>query len=387
MAKFDREELLKLLTLAAPALAKTAAIKERMHFWFMGKYVYAYDGGLGIRLPLPEDSGLECGLPGKMLLDLLRTSSLSEATLEVTKGDAVLQLGKAKLKLVALSGDRHTWPFPEAPAKNSRPLKLSKELLEAFGKVMFVKAQKADYAIHHGVSVTSDDGVTAVAATDSKTIVYTTVAQDANIPNCLLPWAFLKAATELSIPDSILYIMEPNAEKGLRCLFLESEGRQVCSNLLGYPDDVDLAGVVNKHLGDNPVKLPSELKLILDRARILSSGEEALITLASRGTFLEVSGRWVLGSLSEKLPLEKSIDDASGRFLAEFVERGMPYADLFYLSDKALVLCDDEETFFYVVGAKTDVKSKAKPEEEEAEEEEAEEAPKKEKVTRRRKAA
>src|SRR5687767_12853360 len=106
--KFDREELLSSLADASPALAKTDTIPGLDHFWFDGKYVYAYDGGLGVRVPLKLD--LECGLPGKTLLELLKTSALKEVEIEAPKRDATIKMGKSSVTMVTMDLDKMGWP-------------------------------------------------------------------------------------------------------------------------------------------------------------------------------------------------------------------------------------------------------------------------------------
>src|SRR5262245_38170160 len=124
MTTFDREALLSTLTDAAPAVARASLIDGYKNFWFDEKYVYALDGGLGIRLPLETE--LVCGVPAKPLLDLLKTSALKEVFLDSTGTKVVLQMGKSKVSLVSHDIDlflddkgKGLWSFPKAAPKDA----------------------------------------------------------------------------------------------------------------------------------------------------------------------------------------------------------------------------------------------------------------------------
>ena len=92
--KIEREDFIKALALVKPALASGGVVQELNHLWFDTKFVYAYDGGFGIKLPLKTD--LECGVPGTPLINLLGTSALKEAELQQEKDKLLLKFGLLK---------------------------------------------------------------------------------------------------------------------------------------------------------------------------------------------------------------------------------------------------------------------------------------------------
>lgn len=70
--ELKRKDLESALSAAKPALASKTTIEDLKCYWFDGKYVYTSDAGLGIRVRCQM---IPCGLPGKALLDLVKTAT------------------------------------------------------------------------------------------------------------------------------------------------------------------------------------------------------------------------------------------------------------------------------------------------------------------------
>src|SRR5438132_1586679 len=133
---FDREELLQTLSAASRALAKNTAVPDYECFWFDDNHVFAYDGGLGIRLKL-ESEFANVSIPGKSLLSLLKTSSLQQVFLDISiekSGEApraILQMGKSKVSLAVRGVDPPLkWDTPKGST-----LKLTEAVFEALSQV------------------------------------------------------------------------------------------------------------------------------------------------------------------------------------------------------------------------------------------------------------
>lgn len=361
MTDYNREALLKVLQDVSPAIAKSELVRERTHLWFSGGFVYAFDGGLGIRVPMPAAPAWECGVSGRVLLNLLRTSGQDKVFLDLDGMDLVLQMGKSKVRLASLDAGRRPWSFPDK-IKGGEVLELTPELMEAFKKASLVRTANPDYTIQYGVVLISEAGETLLIATDKRSLVQVTVQQDSKLKNpVLLPWLFVKAIRDLVTVPAKLHIMSD-------CLMVESNGVQICSSKLNYPEDADLLGTVESHLPDDDVfvPLPVGLKPVLDRAAIL--GGEADLDIAVSGKAISLSGKWVVGSITEKLVLEQETIKGSGHFTASYINRGLELATSFYLGSRSLVLTDDDGSFLYVVGVKAkdtavgEVESEPEPE-------------------------
>ena len=346
MATFEREKLVSILTDARPALSGGGILPELSHFWFDEKYVYAYDGGLGVRLAL--ETNLNCGVPGKVFYDLLKTSTLKEVFLDVVKETVVLQMGKAKVQVATLDKERGPWPFPASAPKKAVSLTLTEEILVALRQVMFVKTSDATQAVHHGVVFEPFDDHLELFTTDGNSMARVTVEEQLpeDVPRFVAPWGFLGRILELVEPDSKLFILDD-------CLLAGGGDVLICSNLLELPDAPNLIKTLGAHLTkDKPVALPAGFQAVLDRALILAGSEEPLLTLTIDGETLRIEGDYDVGSVNEKLSVPKSkMPTVSVRFVANLLVRGLGHAETFTLSKKSIVLYGGEN-FLYLLAAK-----------------------------------
>ncbi len=352
MATYEREELLATLADAAPALAAPGAMMpELSHFWFDEKYVYAYDGGLGVRLALKTD--LNCGVPGKTLMGLLKTSTLKQVFLDIVKDQLVLQMGKAKVKIATLSAERKAWAFPVAPKKNPNTLVLSEGLLKACKDLLFVRTSRPTQTYHNGVVVIPIDVGLELYASDTASMASVVVfdkqvtkLRAPHLPRFIIPWPFLVRVLELIEPGAKLQVLDD-------CLMVESGDKLVCSNLLEFPESPDFAKVLGSHDKALPMTLPPGLQPVLDRAVILAGKDEARVHLSvvdKQG--LSVEGDYAQGSLDEALPIEGKRELTGGKipFLASMISRGLSKGDKFSLSKTALAVYGEND-FIYLLAS------------------------------------
>jgi len=358
--KFAREQLVKVLEQASRALGKTKPqpVPALAHFWFDRRYVYAFDGSRGVRLPLPSD--IDCGLPS-VLLDLVKTSPLAEITLEVDPKDperVLLKMGRSRISLVSLPPDRSVWPFKApVPKKSDQFLQLSAEVCAAFKQLAFIEPAQPTHVMHAGVTVqTTADGV-GFYATDSKSLARLVLpAHRSQLPRVLLSWEFMRSIGELITPGATLHLTKD-------CLIVEQDGVLVASTLRELTDTApDLAKTVVDRLkhAPKPVALPPGLARVLERATILGT-EDAILTMTIRhgagvradsDKVLSLSGIYPLGSLTQYLPLTGDPVLSGANFPAKLVDQALPYADRFSLSKETLVLYGGD-TFTFLLAAYT----------------------------------
>lgn len=387
MSVFDRKALIAALSKAYRAVARTDIIWERTHFWLTEKYVYAFDGGLGLQLLLPADAPA-CGVPGKTLLDLLWSSPLERVSLELDEPELTLKLGKAKVKLAVLNHKRMSWPFPDNP-DGGEVLEITDEVVEAFKRASIAKASKAEHLIHQGIAVAGvGKSRIAISATNHKTIVFNSIKQKNRLTvPVLLPWAFVNIIVAGLITTPAQLHILPD------CLFIEGDGILACSTRVAYPDDVDLVSIVDGHLKANSsiVSIPGALLPVLERACIIGGGaESSSIFLEARGKTLFAKGKWPSGSIEEAISLDGDAGEASGTFLADSILKGVGASSQLALGDRSVVLTDDAGEFVYITAAKmTDSKQRIQVEAEDGDEpvSGAESAPRKKASRGRYKAA
>ncbi len=337
------DEFSAALSRVKPALNAGAKIAELSHVWFTEDCIYAYDGGFGIELAYPTE--LNCGVPGIPFLELLGTTALKEAKLEL-KGTALqVSLGKSHSKLAALEADRRIWGFPGKPAKG-KPLALGEDFVEALRRTLMVKARVATRVEHHGVTLQPDKKASKLYlySTDSATIAEAVVdVATTSFERVILPLDF---ATQIVLqsPQGIdLYVLPD-------CIIAQGTGITFYSNLLDTSGSDDMGAIIarqaDKHTDPQP--LPAGLVAALSRAEILAGREEPNISVSVEKGALVITGEYAMGSLNETLKLEGKPPEAKLRIKAELLKRALPYAEGFSVTNDSMLLLG-EPGFTYVI--------------------------------------
>lgn len=361
--KFDRKELLDTLGSLRPAIADQGLIPELSHIWFNGKSVRAFNGGLGIRRKFKLD--FPCGLPGKVLLDLLGTSSQDTAVLDKTGNNEVtIQLGKSKgTKLGIMPSDGAVWPFPTKFPKGDKAIELSASFVEALDKLKFVKLPKAALVVHNGILVVPNEGAKGchLYATDSNTIARVEI-KDVTLAEgrsqFLIDWRLADQIVKL-FKSGVKLLVERD------CIVVGGQrGILVGSNRLELPDTPDVPTFFsNAYVGKGQTDVPKGFATALERAAIVAGNDEPLVILDASKETLVVKGTYGLGFVNESLKLGKEVPAVKRAFLGPMITRGLGLVSKFVVSPTSLA-CSGEKGFSYVVATRetsADAKPKKKP--------------------------
>lgn len=343
--KVDRKAFVEVLENLKPALSSGGAIPELKHFWFDGKYAYAYDGGLGVRLPLESD--LKGGILGTALLGLVNSSMLKEIFLDVVKGELVIQIGKSKVTLPVLDVESNPWPFPVKANTQDVELKLTQEFIDAIKFVRVLKADNPKRADHYGVVLFPSRDIIGLYTTDSQSIASVEVKGKyaRELDKIVLPHSFAAQLVSLGKVEHQVYFSSD-------FIMAELVEAQVCSNLLDSTDVYDIPSVVDKYVTgkEKYVDTPVLLQETLARASILAGPKENYIKLSINKKELQVTGKLALGALQEKLTLVQ--DGGSGEITVELskIKSFSKATSSFAISKEALILLG-EGTELFVVAA------------------------------------
>ena len=347
--KMNREQLLKRLALLRPALKSGGMIVELGHIWFKEGVAFAFGGPgeqrgmLGARVKL--DVGLACGLPGDVLLGLLASSRLPEASLDPDEqGVVTLKLGRSVSKLASLKLDRGVWPFPKDGEPQER-VSVDEVFLAALARALVVDPKSVSRVEHRGVVFYRDKRGAALSATDSTTIVVVALAavlKKQYLP-VMLPRAFAEQVVKAcSVGDELLlyddYLVVVGADVSIYTQVVDVTEVQDVREIV--------AGVVKKH--PEAVPIPAGLKIALERAVLLAGGDDAVADVAVAKGDLTVRGKYKYGELSERVRLKAEHPDAQAQFTASRVLRGLDGAKSFSLDENALLLCGGQGDIYAV---------------------------------------
>lgn len=343
--KLDRGELLAKLDNLKAALKVGGTVPALGHFWFDGKYVYAYDGGLGMRSALSTEFSL--GVPSTQLLGLLKSSTVKEVEIAESEGAVTLKLGKARMRVVALDLEKRIWDFPDKLPKEAYQVELTEEFLEGLRKVAVVKPSHPQRVEHHGVVVVPSDKGKGYDfyTTDSKTMARCSVkAKEPYDENLILPRPFVDQILRQCEAGGKLYILED-------CLIADGADVRLYSNVLDASGLIDLGKMVKQIITgkEECIELPGGLSATLDRALVLAGPEEAFVVLSTEADKLRVEGDFKAGDLTEVLAV-KAKDKGTVKVQADQIKRGLAEAEEFSITSRALALYGGE-AWLYLIAA------------------------------------
>lgn len=108
----DRKTLIEALSNVDPARAVMNSNEVMKTFWFTGKRVMAYNGGLAIAVSCKTEY---VGAVQATLLPLLNASGSPEVTFEETDKGIAVKAGAAKFKLLTMDADKFNFKMPAMP--------------------------------------------------------------------------------------------------------------------------------------------------------------------------------------------------------------------------------------------------------------------------------
>lgn len=338
--KLDRKKLLDSLLLLRPALQSGGLLPEFSHIWFKGQHAFAFNGKLGIRVEL--DSGLECGVPGEVLLSLLGTSNLPETRFDFSDDNSalVLRMGRSTSRLPILDMSRSVWPFPNNAPAGDNSIKMTDDLLRALKFMLLVEAPKQETRVEHkGVLVWREKKSTALVATNSVTIALARLSSAFGAVN-ILPRAFVEQIVQSCHVGDRLCLFDDH-------LAAIGDGIELFAKVVDVDEIHDVRAIADdlRKAHPKPIPIPNGLKIALDRAVILDDNNDAVIRLEINGDDLIVAGTLKYGELLERLQLKAKHPEARTNFSAKMVLHGLDEAESLSLSEHALLLYGDAGIF------------------------------------------
>lgn len=323
----DREHLLSRLQLVSRAVSTRSAIPTLSGILVAARQgsvlLQATDMEIGLSLELdaaPETEGSTV-LPGRLLVDIIRSLSGEQVSLELRseQRDVEIVSGSARFAVRALPAEE----FPKLPAAEGEAISLPAPLLiESIERVARAASRDEARPILTGVHVGSEDGVLTMVATDSYRLSLRQTEVSGGIPSGL----------EANIPARAL--------RELSRIAAAEEGETVDVHLLGNQVVFAIAGVsLSSRLIDgqfpnyrqllpesfeHEVRLPREELLEVVRRVSLLAQKNAPLQMAFAEGELTVSAETPdVGAASESLPANFSGEKLEIGFNPDFLREGL----------------------------------------------------------------
>lgn len=337
--KVDRKEFQAILETVNPAVSAAGAIVVLRHIWFDVKFVYAYDGGLGIRRTWKSE--LKGGALAAPLLGIVKGASADTVSIEQSDTQWEIKVGRAKVTIPVLLADQNPWNFTSLG--KAETIELTPELVAGLKRVRQVKATRPMRAEHYGVTVFPFDGEVGLYTTDSNMMAQVFVKGElpAKLAKTILPHGFVSELLKLGVGTSLSFYADS--------IVAVNGDVQVCTNMLDRTAVLELPGFVEKALEKVSAATPiaEGLDEALSRAETLAGPDDAYVKVALSKSELALDGRLKYGELQERLPVKGA---AVGNIcvsldqLKSLVKTTVEMA----ITDNALVLFGEDEATFLI---------------------------------------
>lgn len=280
-----RLELLEKLSLAAPALAKTAFMPILECFWFTGTHIIAHNDQIGICVPFKTD--FKAATKGELLLGLLKNSRAKDVDLSLAgEKDAehlLLKAAATKAKLGLEPLGSH--PLDGVPKINAeKALKLGKQaedLLHAIDLVMLSVTGDTTIPDQLGITFIPEEGGVGLFSTNDASMSYSFFKLAKKWPTrVILPSLFCtqlrvlggkNADISLEVrKDQVIATINDADDKGPPIILFTRVIESERPHDFGRTLDAHYTPKVRKQL----LPLPSRLKLICERAFIVSQDKK-----------------------------------------------------------------------------------------------------------------
>jgi DNA polymerase III sliding clamp (beta) subunit (PCNA family) len=279
-----RTELLRLLTLAAPALARTEFVPILSHFWFTGSKLIAYNDQIGVSVACKTD--FKGAVKGDVLLGLIKQSRAREVIFEEVEGGLQIKAGTAKIKLALEAPSAFLWKMPTPDPKHQITITKSAAFLECLQMVMRSVSSDTTIPDKLGVTFMAEEGGVALYAADTESMSYAHFPLKTKWPaRVILPALFCEHLNAVCAGTMEKITLEVHEDRVLA----ECEGVQIYSRIIESERPLPFKETFDENYSAKSSKarvpIPSKMKLILERACIISdSKKESKVQTAIRAS-------------------------------------------------------------------------------------------------------
>lgn len=339
----ERTTLLSKLTTVEPALSKTDMIPILSHLCFTGKEVYAYNDAIAIIVPLP--SAFKGAIPGSVLLSLLNKSKAKEVNFEVSKTELSIQAASSKLKLASRPVEDFVFDIPKLPEKAD--IILTPAIIEGIEHCLMSVGLDTSIPDQLGVTFDPDGDTLALYATNNLTLSRSRLKlkKPTKLGRCILATDFCRQLLRLAGGDPVPLYLDDEAAvaktpKGI-----------LYGKLIDTRSPVDFADLVEQHAPkgykDRMVDMPSKLKLVLERAMIITEHhlEPTATEIRIEKGVARFKSESERGEVRDMVRLDDKHPDAVIKLDPKLLHKGFGIFEKMLLSDRGVIMAKGPHLF------------------------------------------
>jgi hypothetical protein len=323
-----RKDLADRLELVSPALAKNDLLPVLTHFAFTGDNILAYNGSIGISVPLKTE--FVGAVPGKLLMDLLGASLAKELEFIDKNADLEIKAASSRFKLPVMSEDTFVFDMPK-PSDKLLPVPL-KQFARALEGCLRSVSTEQSVADQQGITLIADGDELSLFSTNNATISTNTLkltAKPSFKERIILPALFCEQLVKLTA-DAKDCKLEVHSDYAL---LSTGRGVRCFGRFLNSPKPLDFQSHVDDSLKGTSKLLcpiPSKMRLIVERAIIITKTEKAMTNIRVKGGIMYFESNSGRGEVIDTVQVDQ--DDAALTLDPKHLKVGM---GSFYDADEA----------------------------------------------------
>ncbi len=334
-----RIDVVDLLDIVSPALAKSGLIPILSHLCFTGTHAMAYNDQIGISVPFKTE--FTGAVPGDVLLNLLHNSKAKDIDFIPSENELLIKAASSRLKLPLLPDSSFVFEMPESKTL-SLPVKVG-DFISAVDECLLSVGNDASVPDQLGVTIIPDGKELAICATNNATLTHSKVALsgkcDLKSP-ITLSTEFCRQLIKLAKNETKVEVHDDHA------LAISSIGVRLFGKLIEIEKPLDFLGVMKRHVPDDVIKsavpIPSKLRLMLERAIIVtmsSATEQTYTEISIQGGKMRFVTQSMLGEVVDSVMLGEGHPDTKLKVNSKWLKVGYSGGfDRMLITDRCFIM-------------------------------------------------
>lgn len=297
-----RAALLEKLTTVAPALSDSN-VPILNHLWFTGDEVMAFSDAIAISVP--HASPFRGALPGKLLIDFVKTITRDEVLFEQHENGVKLTAAGSSMRATfpMLPPEDFLFAWDDLPSgEASMSLTVDEHLRDAVKAVLRSVGKGGTYPETHGVVFIQTPSKIVLYGTDAATVTraLATGHKGGEHFRAILPTLFCQQLIKRPDENGELHVYANYAE--YKSLDFHMFGR-----VRAAPDPLDFEKVIGRAMSPERLKasliIPGQLSEMLERAYVLTKTDDkdARVMFTIDGGFLKIEAETARGNNTDLL--------------------------------------------------------------------------------------
>lgn len=344
-----RATLLEKLTAVAPALAD-GTVPILNHLWFTGTELVAFNDTIAVSVP--HEAPFTGALPGKLLIDFVKTISRDEVLFEPHENGVKLTAPGSSMRAVfpVLPPEDFVFDWPDKDLGPLAAFQVDADLRDAMKAALRSVGKGGNYPETHGLTMVASESKLLFYGTDAQSITRALAPNHSgeNDRRAILPTLFCQQLVKRPDEGGELYIYPNYAE------YISPEYK-LFGRVRAAPEPLDFDTVMEKHVPASSLKaavaIPGNLAEMLARSYVITKDEKpdtAKVTFTVADGALSIDAGTERGSNRDRLKFVGH-PNVEARFRPHLIHKALGDFERVVITQRAMALVNP--TVLYLISS------------------------------------